>query len=376
MEKIKKGFLAIGYISKLIVAYIVGHNKYQDIWLISERGFDARDNGFVFYKYLRTKHPEVNSYYIIDSNSPDYEKVKKYGNIVEYKSWQHYLLLANATYKISTHDQGYTPNMVIFHWLHKLAMKLPIQIKGKVVFLQHGIFKDNIPWYYRSECTPDIFTVSTEEEYQFVEKYFDQHDPELQLLGLCRYDNLIQKEPPKKQILLMPTWRKGVHSKEEFVKTTYYKKYNDLLKNETLQTFLKTNEYTLIFYPHIEFQPYLNTFNKCENVILANMEDYDVQKLLIESEILITDYSSVFFDFAYLNKPIYFYQFDQEYFFKNHYSRGYIDFSKIGIVTDNEQELINNVITCKKPNSSYVDTLFKYRDTNNCERTYKRIREL
>ena len=174
----------------------------------------------------------------------------------------------------------------------------------------------------------------------------------------------------------MPTWRKGVHSKEEFVKTTYYKKYNDLLKNETLQTFLKTNEYTLIFYPHIEFQPYLNTFNKCENVILANMEDYDVQKLLIESEILITDYSSVFFDFAYLNKPIYFYQFDQEYFFKNHYSRGYIDFSKIGIVTDNEQELINNVITCKRPNSSYVNTLFKYRDTNNCERTYKRIREL
>ena len=118
MGKIKKGFLAIGYILKLIVAYIIGHNKYQDIWLISERGFDARDNGFVFYKYLRTKHPEINSYYIIDGNSPDYKKVKEYGNIVEYKSWQHYLLLANATYKISTHDQGYTPNMIIFHWLH------------------------------------------------------------------------------------------------------------------------------------------------------------------------------------------------------------------------------------------------------------------
>ena len=69
MGKIKKGFLAIGYILKLIAAYIIGHNKYQDIWLISERGFDARDNGFVFYKYLRTKHPEINSYYIIDGNS-------------------------------------------------------------------------------------------------------------------------------------------------------------------------------------------------------------------------------------------------------------------------------------------------------------------
>ena len=46
-------------------------------WVLHERGTDARDNAYFFYRYLKEKHPEQKIYYIIDKTSVDYEKVKK-----------------------------------------------------------------------------------------------------------------------------------------------------------------------------------------------------------------------------------------------------------------------------------------------------------
>ena len=58
IRRLKKSFLALGYLLLLILGTIVGtivkcvNKKYKDVWLISERGVDARDNGFVFFEYL------------------------------------------------------------------------------------------------------------------------------------------------------------------------------------------------------------------------------------------------------------------------------------------------------------------------------------
>ena len=379
MKRISKLLKATYYLIILTVLYFIGlilkifEQEYRNIWLVSERGIDARDNGFVFYQYLRNSHPEINAYYVISKDVSDYKKVKKYGNIIEYKSFKHLMYLVMAKYKISTHDQGYTPDMIIFHWIHKL----PFHFSGKSIFLQHGVTKDIIPWYFRNECKPDLFVCATKEEYDFINKNFGQHSPELQLLGFCRYDNLVQKKTPKKQILVMPTWRKEIKTKEEFLKSEYFHRYNSLLHNQKLLSFLKENNYTLVFYPHIEFQKYLNCFEQQEHIVLGTMNKYDVQKLLIESEILITDYSSVFFDFAYLNKPIYFYQFDYNNFFGHHYDRGYVQFDKFGDVIQDENILVNEVIHSNGiKNNTYLEHLFFARDTKNCERTYQRILKL
>ena len=39
--------------------------KYRELWLVCERGNDARDNGYWFYRYLKEKHPEINARYVI-----------------------------------------------------------------------------------------------------------------------------------------------------------------------------------------------------------------------------------------------------------------------------------------------------------------------
>ena len=55
----------------------VPHSRKKSHWVLHERGTDARDNAFFFYRYLKKNHPEQKVYYIIDKNSPDRNKVKE-----------------------------------------------------------------------------------------------------------------------------------------------------------------------------------------------------------------------------------------------------------------------------------------------------------
>ena len=50
----------------------------------------------------------------------------------------------------------------------------------------------------------------------------------------------------------------------------------------------------------------------------------------MDCALLVTDYSSVFFDVAFLRKPVVYYQFDEEEFRKYHYQKGYFDFRRDG----------------------------------------------
>jgi len=47
----------------------------------------------------------------------------------------------------------------------------------------------------------------------------------------------------------------------------------------------------------------------------------------MSSSLLITDYSNLFFDFAYLKKPIIYTQFDYEEYRKTQYKKGYFDYT-------------------------------------------------
>ena len=54
---------------------------------------------------------------------------------------------------------------------------------------------------------------------------------------------------------------------------------------------------------------------------------------------MLTDYSSVAFEFAYLRKPIIYYQFDEKTFFEEHtYRKGYFDYKKSGFGEVESQE--------------------------------------
>lgn len=387
-------------VAKYISGYICLHLFHKDllkkdIWLIQEKKGEARDNGYHLFRYIRTHHPEINAYFVITHDSPDLHKVQKYGNIIEHDSKKHMLYYLAAKYSIGSQTCGAHPYIIIPAIFNLLAgLRNPGQ---KCIFLQHGIILNSLPdkkMYYK-HMVHDLFVTSTKKERDFVEENYGYPPGYVQELGLCRFDNLHQTAGKnEKIILLMPTWRswlrfkvKPSEEKSIFKKSEYYKTYVSLLKNSLLKDLLKSYGFKLVFYPHFEAQRHIDLFAGCadENIVIATKEEYDVQDLLMRSSVLVTDFSSVFFDFAYMDKPMVFYQFDEEQFRKGHYQEGYFSYRNDGFgkVVKEENDVIDELEAILK-NNCIMDEMYEKRrteffdliDDKNCERNFDAIKSL
>ena len=368
------------YYAFALVLSIFARNfkKYKNLWLISERKTDARDNAFFFFEYMVKNHPEVNCAYVIDKNSADFEKVKKLGKTVEPNTFSHMLAFAAAEVRISTHYMGYAPDTYRFAVMKKLGL-----ILGKDVFLQHGIMANDAKELHYPNAKPDLFICTAGDEYKFIKENFGHKDGVVKKIGLCRYDSI--KNNAKKQILIMPTWRYFLRnlSDAEFIKSDYYKNFYEILTDKNLNSALSKHGYEIILYLHYELQKFSHLFKTdLQNVKIADFENYGVRELLMESSLLVTDYSSVFFDFAYMRKPILYFWFDEEKFFATQYDKGYFGCRKdgFGCVVKTKGEVVNFLIN-KLENgmkndevySERADKFFGEEISCRCEKTYREI---
>jgi CDP-glycerol glycerophosphotransferase (TagB/SpsB family) len=118
--------------------------------------------------------------------------------------------------------------------------------------------------------------------------------------------------------------------------------------------------------------------------VIAPFDDYDVQTLLIESKLLVTDFSSVFFDFGYMGKPVIHYQFDREQYINEHYdyTKGYFDYDRDGFgeVATHGDRLVDLIIgyvasdfALRDQYKQRIDRFFPLCDNHNCDRIYAEI---
>ena len=345
----------------------------KDYWVICERGCEARDNAYFFYEYMKRAHPKQKVYYVIDSKSSDYYKVKD--DAIEYRSLKTIFRVYRARKIISTHYAS-----VIYNLPRRFFGLSGLQ--SKFYFLQHGIIKDKLPSLYFRSAPMKLFVCGAYPEYLYVRNNFGHPQNVVKYTGLARFDNL-HNISKKKQILVMPTWRNWCDA--DFEKTQYYKCWNELLNNKLLVDCLEKYNVDLVFYPHYEIQKHIKLFNSTsDKVIIARFEDYDVQTLLKESALLITDYSSVYFDFGYMKKPVVYYQFDKDRFFSQHYNRGYFDYETMGFgkvcesLNDVLTEIDNIIHEDFEIDSCYlkrIEMFFPLHDDKNCERIYDVIVE-
>lgn len=355
------------------------YHFHDNAWLIAERGIDARDNGYVFYRYLKKVHPEIKVKFVISNTSPDRDRLDK-KDIVRYGSFEHYLRYITAPILLSTHYQGYSPNFELFSQLDKRNL---ISVKGKKVLLDHCIRMG------KAGCTAntvkiDLMICSIPREYEALSKNAGYKPNVLCNIGMPRFDNLIDRSAklPMKQILFMPTWRVKYTnlSETDFVRDEYFFGCKELLESDELARFLEKENMNLVFYPHIEMQKYIHLFvAKSKRIVIQDAKSAIVEDLLLESSILITDYSSVFFDFAYMLKPVIYYQFDNG---ENEQamSKRWFDFEKDGFgpICSKSNEVIEALHKLKNTRLSEkyqkrVKEMFPIRDRNNSERVYQAI---
>ncbi|EAH7485002.1 capsular biosynthesis protein, partial [Campylobacter coli] len=117
---------------------------------------------------------------------------------------------------------------------------------------------------------------------------------------------------------------------------------------------------------------------------IANQNE-SLQKLFCNSSLMITDYSSVAFEMAYLEKPVIYYQFDKEEFFISQWQKGYFDYKKDGFgpVVENEENLLKELESLLqndcKPFGVYkdnIDSTFVFKDGRCCERIYAMLENM
>lgn len=365
MNKIKKvlhelNYLKIEDLLQIILFFIsiplsVIYKVYiffakKDIWLICEDRNEARDNGFCFFKYLNEKQPQITSYYAIDYKSKDYEKVKKIGKTIRYGSLKHWILYFNSKYNISSQKSG-KPDAAICYILEVYRI-----IKSKSIFLQHGITINKAKWLFYDNTRMRLFICGAKPEYEYIKKYFGYPEENVKYLGFNRFDDYHNIEVNKKQILLMPSWREWIASKNEyskkyedttdFTKTEYFQKYQQLINNKNLIDFLEQKDLVLYFYPHRNMQKYIEFFNtNNDRIKIVTSSEAEIRNLLIKSAVMITDFSSVAMDFAYMKKPVIYYQFDEKRFREAQYEEGYFDYrqSGLGKVFNKEEEVIEEL---------------------------------
>lgn len=365
--------------------------KNKNIYLIGERGGNSvQDTGYLFFKkIIDEKSPD--GFYFVTKNE-NYQKVeRKYRkHLIKYGSFRHFVLFFSANYLI------YNDSLrdVFYHFKRLSYHRIDGSIKAKKVFLQHGIIgMTNIQKYYHFDSmsergeVPDIFCVSSEFEKKIIVNNFGHRNENVFVTGLSRYDYL-EKSNSDNSIVFMPTWRLNMRwdKNSDFSKSKYFKNIDGWLKSVKLNSYLEKYKLNLDVIVHHAFSEKIKNFNikYSDRIKILTMNDVSVQEKIKKSLMLITDYSSVSFDFAYLKKPVIYWMFDKDAFLDERGGTP-INYKKDipGEIVFNIDELnnsmkfyIDNNYKCKDEFIKVSDKYFKFRDNNNSIRIFNYINNI
>ena len=360
----------------------------KNIWLIADKADRADDNGEAFFMYCMKNKKKAGCYpvFAISKNSVDYKRLKKIGPVVPYMSWWHKILhlLAKHTISAYSHNEISSPFGRFHPYYSNLAQD------NKIVFLQHGITKDDVSTALNRENKNfSLFVTSTKAEYDSILYYnYGYNEKQVILTGMPRYDRLYNNK--KRKITVMPTWRRKLFGAYDamtsqynllpgFEESDFYIFYNSLLNSEKLHSVAKKYGYELQFLIHPTMFAHLHHFKIRPEVSILKA-DAVYRDVFAESALILTDYSSVAFDMGYLRKPVIYAHFDT-----NHYAEGYFDYEKDGFgeVEYNLEDTIERLIEymendcqLKEEYRHRIDTFFAFDDKNNSQRIYNKIMEL
>lgn len=389
LSKLKRINLGdIGHLFLFLFALIpamIYKRKRPHLWLLCEYRMEAQDNGYALFRYLRKNQPQIDAVYAIAKDSPARDEVAAIGPVVAYGSFLHWIYYLAAEVNISS-QKGGKPNAPVCYLFEVVLGWL----KNKRVFLQHGVIKDDLPFLHYDKAKVSIFSCSALPEYTFVRDTFGYPDGVVQYLGLCRFDDLYDITPDPELVLILPTWRMWIQreckSAEEFQQSEYYRAWDSLLNSREFDNLLSKYGKHAVYCTHRNMSRFETSFSTdCEHISVHKWDELPIPSLLKQASVLITDFSSVYMDFAYMKKPLVYFQFDTDTFRQGHLPTGYFDYHDDGFGPIAAS--VPEVIACLEQilqNGCQMDDMYKARaesfftihDAKNSERTYLAIKEM
>lgn len=356
------------------------------IWVTFDKLYKAGDNGEYMYHYLRNNVKDIEVYYVIKKDSADYERLKneKGSRILIHNTWKCQLIMARAEVMLATHPRPWTYCGFEMEDIDACRDLL----NARIACLQHGLTTVNIA-QYQCRIYDDLglyFCSAFCEEENVRRPIFGYDDRHIRLTGLARFDGLHSDD--QKQILISPTWRRNIVNQgkaynmkkynENFKDTEYYRVFNSLINDERLIACARKNHYRIIFMLHPAMSSQIDDYDRNDYVeIIQATGSMNYEKMLTESSMMITDYSGIQFDFAYMNKPIVYYHPQS---LPPQYENGVFDYETMGFgpiecehekLVDTVCAYLDNACIMTEEYLKRAEDFFAYHDYNNCRRIYE-----
>ena len=285
----------------------IKREKNEEVWLYTDRE-GILDNAYYQFIHDFAINDGVKRYYICDKlkNKKKYFTAEQRKNLVNFKSIKHKTLFMQCS-KIFTSFAS----LPIISPFGAMPLKWYSDIaRYEVVYLQHGILHARLPLMYSKErANVDKVVISSEFERKNFTEIYNFKDEDLIMSGMPRFDVIDLQSKPQRKILYSPSWRKNLIGEytnntrelmpEKFVESDYFKETCAFLNSPELARFLEKYDLEIDFQNHPIFKDY-EEYYVINNPRVHITSEGEMQDYLM----MITDYSSIVFDFVYLGRPI------------------------------------------------------------------------
>lgn len=267
-------------------------------------------NGYVFYKYLQVNHPEFNVSLIEPWPSSH----------LKWESWQK---IGSARYVITTHQPFKVKKGQI-----NLQFWHGVPLKRMGIMANNTRYRDNKRNEKLWHKNADIVASNSDLYESLMSACIAIEGKKYRKMGFPRLDALTNPIIPKEKLLkdlfdgedsqaqigiYMPTFRYELEDKSvmEKIKSGNFFAFSDF-NGEELNAALKARHQYLIVKLHpYEMRMFENFDSHYSNIAFLNNDylfdhNYDLYELLGDTDFLMTDFSSIYFDYLHLNKPIIF----------------------------------------------------------------------
>lgn len=253
------------------------------------------------------------------------KRVVQGAEVVKFNSLTYYYLLSKAKYwvfnaKMAPYYQKKEEQIYLQTWHGTPLKRLGHDLldNGKTYYRSQLSYKQMLKGYDEDSCQWDYLISPNSFSSRAFASAFKINQEKMLEVGYPRVDFLVNADSnkcielkrryglplDKKVVLYAPTWRDdsfGIRGYRFELAVDFYKWKNQL-----------GDDTVILFKPHYLISNVYQIPNDLSNFVYLMAASADINDAYLMSDVLITDYSSVFFDYANLNRPIYFYMYDFE----------------------------------------------------------------
>lgn len=355
--KIKITSMMYNLLGYFLSYFYVRNNK---LWLFGSRDGSAySDNSKYLFEAVVDKH-EINSHWVT-KNKNLYHALKGKISIEYFYSLKCQILIARAGVYITSHGINDISPYVRRNRLHVcLWHGLPLKKIGSNTGASRGknsFLYNLLSLFIFSKKGPDLFLSPSDFYRDIFKEAFSYNDEQFILAQYPRVSKLFEAKniakDNKTTLLYAPTFRDDVDVSYYYQNTII--PHGDIL--DLINKKLGEANAILLLKPHpyISLEKIENDLHKYKNIKYINASE-DIFDYLVSADVLITDYSSVFFDYIILGRKIVFFAPDLEWYTRSENRGMYFDYEKFvpGKICRNWESVINESLGENIKNSSKV----------------------